>query len=155
LDCLCFSYDFTLQSLADAFFQGGQGHLGLLPTHYSSALGALLECGGERDKLAASGKLLNEVLGNKTSIENEITVSHTAIKQAPKLASDEALVIRWAEREQHWKLGDVEAPEKRIIAGLYGMADLSPDLAVAPVLTLAHSPATVIDESKRSSSPTR
>jgi hypothetical protein len=124
--------------MADAFFQGGQSPMALPPTHDFSALDVLLECGGECEKLVASDKMLNEVLANKTSIENEITVSQTAIKQAQKLVSNEALVIRSAGIEQNLKLGEIEAPENTMIAGLYGMADLSPDLAVARVLILAH-----------------
>jgi hypothetical protein len=111
------------------------------------------------EKLAASDKLLDEVLANETSVENEIRkIAEDAIEQARKLASDKALVIRSAQTELNRKLGEVEGLERSLLAHrkssgpqaflravdrqtaivgtLQDTADLPPDLSVHPDLTV-------------------
>jgi hypothetical protein len=111
------------------------------------------------DKLTASDKLLDEVLANEVSVENEIRkIAEEAIEQARRLASDKALVIRSAQTELIRKREEIDALERSLLAhrqssgpqaylravdrqvaivsALADTADLPPDLAVHPDLTV-------------------
>jgi hypothetical protein len=111
------------------------------------------------EKLAASDKLLDDVLANEASVETEIRkIAEDAIEQARRLASDKALVIRSAQTELNRKRGEIEALEKSllahrqssgpqaflravdrqnaIISALQDTTDLPQDIAVHPDLTV-------------------
>jgi hypothetical protein len=111
------------------------------------------------EKLAASEKLLDEVLANEVAVEKEIQkIAEEAVEQARKLASDKALVIRSAQTELNRKLSEVEALERSLLAhrkssgpqaflqavnrqgplvgALQDPVDLPPDLTVRSDLTV-------------------
>jgi hypothetical protein len=68
-------------------------------------------------KLASSEKLLDEVLGNVETVENEIRkIGEDAVEQARKLAGEKALIVRSAQTELNRKLAELDALEKSLLA---------------------------------------